>query len=78
MKASGRVVAINEFVGLRLNCTPTDISSGACLAQTGEELLQILGFRDLRTGKFIGIAIAITVLNRLISWGILRLKLLSM
>ncbi|KAF8305817.1 hypothetical protein DL93DRAFT_2232864 [Clavulina sp. PMI_390] len=53
MKSAGRVIAINECIGLRINCTEADIASGACFAQTGEELLQILGFSDLRTGRFI-------------------------
>ncbi|KAF8305811.1 hypothetical protein DL93DRAFT_2172409 [Clavulina sp. PMI_390] len=78
MKSAGRVIAINECIGLRLDCTEADIASGACLAQTGEELLQILGFRDLRTGKFIGIALAITFANRVLAWAVLRLKLMSL
>lgn len=78
MKASSRVVAINEFTGLSINCTSEDVASGACLAQTGEQLLQILGFRDLQTGKFIGIALAIAVINRLLAWALLRIKLQNM
>ncbi|KAF8310725.1 P-loop containing nucleoside triphosphate hydrolase protein [Clavulina sp. PMI_390] len=78
MKSAGRVIAINECTGLRLNCTEADIASGACLAQTGEELLEILGFHDLRTGKFIGIALAITLANRVLAWAVLRLKLMSL
>ena len=78
MKAGSRVVAINEFIGLRLNCTPEEVSSGVCLAQTGEQVLEILGFRDLNTVKFMGIAVAISVMNRLIAWGVLKLKLVSL
>lgn len=78
MKAGGRIVAINEFVGLRLHCTAAEVASGVCLAQTGEQVLEILGFRDLNTAKFMGVAVMIAVINRLIAWGILKLKLLSL
>jgi len=78
MKAGSRILAINEFVGLRLNCTAEEVTSGVCLAQTGEQLLEILGFRDLNTAKFMGIAVAISVMNRLIAWAVLKLKLLSL
>lgn len=78
MKSGGRVVAINEFVGLKLNCTPEQVSSGVCLAQTGEQLLEILGFRDLNTAKFVGIAVGIAVINRILAWGVFRAKLLTL
>ena len=75
-KYGARIVTTNEFVGLKLDCSPESIASGLCLGQTGQELLNIVGFVDLRTGRFLGIMVALTVVNRFLAWGVLRLKLL--
>lgn len=36
--AATKIQIINEAVGLRFDCTPHDLVSGACVAQTGGQL----------------------------------------
>lgn len=50
MKAQSRIEIINEFVGLRFECTPEDISTGACIAATGEQLLATFSIVPEATG----------------------------
>lgn len=50
MKAQSRIEIMNEFVGLRFNCTPQDISTGACIAATGEQLLETFSITPGPTG----------------------------
>jgi len=38
---------INECLGLQLSCTRGEVSSGECLVQTGEELLEVLGYSQV-------------------------------
>jgi hypothetical protein len=75
LKLAARVVFINESIGLRLNCPPETVQSGQCLATTGDQLLQLFGFRDLRTGRYLGIMVAIAIANRLATWAFVRWRL---
>ncbi|WWC68886.1 uncharacterized protein I206_102822 [Kwoniella pini CBS 10737] len=68
VKAATRIQIINESVGLVFNCTPDEISSGTCVAQSGEQLLALFGWKDLNTGRFMGILIAVAVGWRIIAW----------
>lgn len=65
---------INECKGLRLSCTEDEISSGECLVQTGEELLALVGWKDLRTGRYCAILLAVTLAYRVLAWFCIRTK----
>ncbi|WVW79872.1 hypothetical protein I302_101842 [Kwoniella bestiolae CBS 10118] len=68
VKAATRIQIINESVGLVFECTPDEISSGACVAQSGEQLLALFGWRDLNTARYMGIMVAIAVAWRIVAW----------
>ncbi|WVQ94560.1 hypothetical protein IAU59_001640 [Kwoniella sp. CBS 9459] len=68
VKAATRIQIINESIGLQFNCSEAEISSGACVAQNGEQLLALFGWRDLSTAKFMGILIAVAVAWRIMAW----------
>ncbi|WRT65356.1 uncharacterized protein IL334_002299 [Kwoniella shivajii] len=68
VKAATRVQIINESVGLVFNCTQDQISSGACVAQSGDQLLALFGWNDLDTARFMGIMIAIAIAWRIMAW----------
>ncbi|WWD16853.1 hypothetical protein CI109_101285 [Kwoniella shandongensis] len=68
VKAATRVQIINESVGLIFKCTEADIASGKCVAQSGEQLLALFGWRDLDTARFMGIVVAIAVAWRIMAW----------
>ncbi len=36
--AATRIQIINEAIGLKFNCSAEDLASGACVAQSGEQL----------------------------------------
>lgn len=69
---------INECIGLRLHCTQDEIVSGQCLVETGEELLALLGWNDLRVGRYCGILVAVSVAYRLLSWFCIRAKVATL
>ncbi|WWC87631.1 uncharacterized protein L201_002521 [Kwoniella dendrophila CBS 6074] len=68
VKAATRIQIINESVGLMFNCTQDQISSGACVAQSGEQLLALFGWKDLNTARYMGILIAVAVAWRIVAW----------
>ncbi|KAG9003035.1 hypothetical protein FRB93_011322 [Tulasnella sp. JGI-2019a] len=67
-KLAARVVMINECRGLQLYCTQDEISTGQCLVQTGEELLALVGWNDMRTGRYCAILLSVTLAYRLLAW----------
>ncbi|KAG8683712.1 hypothetical protein FRC08_014123 [Ceratobasidium sp. 394] len=75
MKYAARVIAVNESVGLQLHCPVETIESGECLVQNGQQLLDLLGFsNDLRTGRYLGIAVSLAVAYRILAWLFLVVK----
>ncbi|CAE6438340.1 unnamed protein product [Rhizoctonia solani] len=75
MKYAARVIAVNESVGLNLNCPPETIHSGECLVQNGQQLLDLLGFsNDLRTSRYLGILITLAIAYRVLAWFFIVLK----
>ncbi|CEQ39426.1 SPOSA6832_00937 [Sporobolomyces salmonicolor] len=62
------------FTGLRFNCTDADIASGACIATTGEQVLDVFQLPYGQTGKYMGILMSLVVIWRLLAWGALRLR----
>lgn len=68
MKAATKIEVINECRGLRFNCSPQDLSDGKCVAPTGEALLALFQWRDLNTGRFVGIMIATAVVWRILAY----------
>lgn len=76
-KYAAQVQAINEFKGLEIQCSQGEISSGVCVAQNGEQLLQIFNFNPDSLGLFIGLLVAVTVAYRAIAWWVLiaRMKI---
>lgn len=69
---------INEAVGLRLHCTDDEVMNGQCLVQTGEQLLELLGWKDWNVSKYCGILFAITVGYRILAWAVIRAKIASL
>lgn len=67
-KAAVKIQVINECVGLVFRCTREDIESGRCVAQSGEQVLALFGWRDLNTAKFTGILVATAVAWRIVAY----------
>ncbi|GAA5959155.1 hypothetical protein JCM21900_001409 [Sporobolomyces salmonicolor] len=59
---------------LRFNCTDADIASGACIATTGEQVLDVFQLPYGQAGKYMGILMLLVVIWRLLAWGALRLR----
>ncbi|KAB5589912.1 hypothetical protein CTheo_6655 [Ceratobasidium theobromae] len=75
MKYAARVIAVNESIGLKLNCPAETIQSGECLVQNGQQLLELLGFaNDTRTSRYLGILIALAIAYRALAWFFVLLK----
>lgn len=68
MKAATKVEVINECIGLKFRCTTQDLIDGKCIAPTGEALLALFNWADLRTSRFVGIMIAIAVAWRIAAY----------
>lgn len=62
------------MTGLVFNCTPQDISSGACITPTGEGLLSTFNIPEGGTGKYCIILASLIILFRLSAYVALRFK----
>lgn len=51
MRAQSFLCIINEMQGLVFNCTTAEIASGACIAATGDQLLDTFGITNQSTGS---------------------------
>ncbi|KAG8931848.1 hypothetical protein FRC02_002035 [Tulasnella sp. 418] len=78
LKYATRIIVVNEATGLQLNCTQTEIQNGECLIQNGQDLLNLFGFKDLRTGRFCAILLAVTIAYRILAWAFVRAKVASL
>jgi hypothetical protein len=71
------------------NCSQGEITSGACVAQSGDQLyaflptsslgelmisLALFGWNDLSTAKFTGIMVATAIGWRVVAWACLCIK----
>jgi hypothetical protein len=70
------------------NCSSGEITSGACVAQSGDQLyaplpphlneltisLALFGWNDLSTAKFTGIMVATAIGWRVVAWACLCIK----
>ncbi|KAG8839536.1 hypothetical protein FRC18_010315 [Serendipita sp. 400] len=74
-KPASRIMIINEASGLHLNCSPESIQSGECLIQSGEDLINLFQWKDLDTGKLVGILMAVCIGWRLLAWVSLMIKM---
>lgn len=74
LKTAARILVINEASGLQLDCPPETIVSGECLVQNGQDLLNLFGWDDYDTGKYVGIMMACCVGWRLLAWISLMIK----
>ncbi|KII94351.1 hypothetical protein PLICRDRAFT_132994 [Plicaturopsis crispa FD-325 SS-3] len=77
MKSQSRINIINEMHGLTFNCTADDISSGLCIAATGDQLLATFSIGVDGTTKYIGILAGLIVIFRLLAVLALRLRMAS-
>ncbi|ORY27652.1 P-loop containing nucleoside triphosphate hydrolase protein [Naematelia encephala] len=68
VKVATHVQVINETIGLKFYCTAAEIQNGECVAQTGEQMLALFGWRDLDTARYVGITIAICLAWRFVAW----------
>ncbi|KZT29972.1 P-loop containing nucleoside triphosphate hydrolase protein [Neolentinus lepideus HHB14362 ss-1] len=69
-----RVAFINEFTGLQFHCTEDEISSGECLAVSGEQMIETFGFKDRNTAKFTGLLLVLITIYRLLAFLAVRLR----
>ncbi|TFK50026.1 P-loop containing nucleoside triphosphate hydrolase protein [Heliocybe sulcata] len=69
-----RVAFINEFSGLQFSCTEAEISSGECLAVSGEQMIETFGFKDRNTAKFTGLLLVLITIYRLLAFLAVRLR----
>jgi hypothetical protein len=60
-KWAARIVAINEYSGLRFDCGQADIASGLCLAADGDSFLTTIGIVDRSTGKYMAIVLSLAI-----------------
>ncbi|BEI93776.1 uncharacterized protein CcaverHIS019_0602350 [Cutaneotrichosporon cavernicola] len=67
-KGAIKVQLINECVGLVFDCSAQQVSDGKCIAQTGEQIIALFGWRDLNVARFAGIMVATAVAWRILSW----------
>ena len=89
IKAATKIQLINESLGLMFNCSQGEITSGACVAQSGDQLfvliprpkaseltisLALFGWNDLSTAKFTGIMVATAIGWRVVAWACLCIK----
>lgn len=74
MKPQAFAVTINEFAGLTFRCDEAQLASGACIAQTGEQVLDTFSLPYSGTGKYMGILMSLVVIWRLLAWAALRAK----
>ncbi|GAA5902258.1 hypothetical protein JCM8208_007242 [Rhodotorula glutinis] len=74
MKPQAFVVTINEFAGLTFRCDEAQLASGACIAATGEQVLDTFSFPYSGTGKYMSILMSLVVIWRLMAWAALRAK----
>jgi hypothetical protein len=89
IKAATKIQLINESLGLMFNCSNGEITSGACVAQSGDQLyafisssssselmfsLALFGWNDLSTAKFTGIMVATAIGWRVVAWACLCIK----
>ncbi|ORY74754.1 P-loop containing nucleoside triphosphate hydrolase protein [Leucosporidium creatinivorum] len=77
MKPQARLQLINEMKGLVFDCTDAEVQSGACIATTGEQLLSTFSIAPEGTEKYLGLLLMLVVLWRMLAWGALQLKTLS-
>lgn len=50
MRPQAELQLINEMTGLRFHCSQSEIASGACIATTGEQVLDTFGLPHGGTG----------------------------
>lgn len=77
MKPQSQIELINEMKDLIFNCTQAEIDSGACIAATGNQLLETFGISPTGVGKQVGILAALIVIFRLLSVLAMKIKVLS-
>ncbi|KAF9192310.1 hypothetical protein BGZ50_008674 [Haplosporangium sp. Z 11] len=70
-KYSSIIVALNEFNGLKIECTEGMVHNGECPMRTGEEVLKFLNFENENLWMNIGLIVLMIVLYRLLAWYIL-------
>lgn len=68
MKPAIKIEIINECIGLVFRCSAADLADGRCIAPTGEALLALFGWADLRSARFTGICIALAVAWRVAAY----------
>ncbi|GJN93059.1 hypothetical protein Rhopal_006104-T1 [Rhodotorula paludigena] len=78
MKPQAYLQTINEFVGLEFDCSPDELASGACIAATGEQVLDTFGLPYGDTGKYMGILMALVVIWRALAFAALYGRIKTM
>ncbi|KAH7101938.1 hypothetical protein BKA62DRAFT_671617 [Auriculariales sp. MPI-PUGE-AT-0066] len=77
MKYAARIMMINEMTNLDFNCTPDEITSGACLAGSGQQVFDLFRFHE-DPSKLMGVMVATTLPYRIAAWLILSLRNIHM
>lgn len=68
VKGAVLVQVINECIGLEFTCSDQDIADGQCVATTGEQMLALFGWNDLRTAMYVGIVLATAFAWRFVAY----------
>ncbi|KAF9944978.1 hypothetical protein BGZ70_004164, partial [Mortierella alpina] len=71
------IMTRNEFDGKVFDCSPSQISAGACPFPTGEAVLTLLKFQDSDWNLYMGLFVMVVVVYRILAWWILVLKVKS-
>jgi len=70
---SARLLTINEFEGLTLTCTSSELlSNGSCAYTNGEQVLELYNFSSESKWFELGLMVALAVIYRIIGYFVLR------
>ncbi|KAF9557553.1 hypothetical protein EC968_007605, partial [Mortierella alpina] len=73
-KYGSLIMTRNEFEGRVFDCSPGQISAGACPFPTGEAVLGLLKFQDQDWNLYMGLFVMIVIVYRILAWLALVVK----
>lgn len=76
-KYGSLIMTRNEFEGQVFDCSPSQISAGACPFPTGEAVLTLLKFQEPDWYLFMGLFVMVVILYRVLAWVALVAKVKS-
>ncbi|KAF9982157.1 hypothetical protein BGZ75_006472 [Mortierella antarctica] len=76
-KYGSLIMTRNEFEDKVFDCSPSQISAGACPFPTGEAVLTLLKFQDQDWNLYMGLFIMVVIVYRILAWLALVVKVKS-